>query len=82
SKYFLLSENGETVGGFYIWRSKTDAHEFYNSDCLAHLKNIFGVMPEITYFRSPLAIHNVHDADIKKSPKSYVEPIPGVYITS
>ena len=47
-KYFGYSEDGRTVVGIYLWRSKDDADAFYNAEWVAGVTSRWGVMPERT----------------------------------
>lgn len=58
-KYFLLSEDGETAGGVYLWESREQAEKLYTQDFIEHLQDRFGSVPVITWFDSPVVVDNV-----------------------
>ncbi len=59
-KYFLLSEDGKTAGGVYIWNSRKDAETFYNESFRLSIAEKFGSEPSVSYFESPVVIDNVY----------------------
>lgn len=61
-KYFLLSEDGQTIGGVYLWKTRQDAERFYNSDFKQFILTQFGCEPTITYFEAPVIVDNVVDS--------------------
>jgi hypothetical protein len=55
-KNFLLSEDGKTAGGCYLWTSREDAVAF-NEGCLREMvRSRFGVEARIEYFDCPLSV--------------------------
>lgn len=58
-KYYLLSEDGRTAGGAYLWRSRDDAEKFYNDDWKNFIMEKYGTEPSIQYFRSPVIVDNL-----------------------
>ncbi|MBF8270155.1 MAG: monooxygenase [Gammaproteobacteria bacterium] len=58
-KYFLLSEDGATAGGVYLWESREQAEQMYTRDWLNHLQSRFGSVPTVTWFDSPVVVDNV-----------------------
>lgn len=57
-KYFLLSEDGTTAGGVYLWNSREDADRFYTENFRLAIVEKFGSEPSITYFESPVIVDN------------------------
>ena len=58
-KYFLLSEDGATAGGVYLWESRQQAEQLYTQDFIDHLQERFGSVPTITWFDSPVVVDNM-----------------------
>lgn len=58
-KYYLLSEDGGTVGGAYLWKSKSDAEGFYTAAWKKFVLEKYGAEPVITYFHSPVVVDNL-----------------------
>jgi hypothetical protein len=57
-KYFLISEDGKTGGGAYLWESKEDAERVYTDQFKHAIAERFGSLPSITYFESPVVVDN------------------------
>ena len=58
-KYYLLSEDGGTVGGVYLWKSKEDAEKLYSQSWKNFIKEKYGAEPSIAYFHSPVVVDNL-----------------------
>jgi hypothetical protein len=58
-KYYLLSEDGETAGGVYLWNSREAAEHLYTDDWRAFIEQKYGTRPSITYFASPVIVDNL-----------------------
>jgi hypothetical protein len=58
-KYYLLSEDGQTAGGVYLWRSREDAERLYTGDWKAFIVEKYGSEPSVEYFASPVIVDNV-----------------------
>ena len=57
-KYYLISDDGLTAGGVYIWESKADAMKLYTADWEAFILEKYGSRPSVTYFESPVVVDN------------------------
>lgn len=64
-KYYLLSENGETVGGVYLWKSRDDAERLYTQGWKSFIKEKYGGEPTIVYFHSPVVVDNLTGEIVK-----------------
>ena len=58
-KYYLLSEDGSTAGGVYLWESREDAERLYTGDWQKFIFDKYGSKPSITYFESPVIVDNL-----------------------
>jgi len=58
-KYFLLSEDGKTGGGVYLWKSIEEARDFSEGVLRQMIKDKFHVDPSIEYYESPVIVDNV-----------------------
>jgi len=58
-KYYLLSEDGETAGGVYLWESREAAEKLYTDDWQAFIMQKYGMNPSVTYFDSPVIVDNL-----------------------
>ena len=58
-KYYLLSEDGGTVGGVYLWRSKKDAEGLYTKEWRDYARDKYGASPSVIYFECPVVVDNL-----------------------
>jgi len=58
-KYFLLSDDGATGGGVYLWASRQNARDFCEGTLRTMIKERFHVEPSIIYFDTPVVVDNV-----------------------
>jgi hypothetical protein len=69
-KYFLISEDGKTGGGVYLWKSMEQARSFSEGVLRPALRSKFQIEATIEYFEAPVVVDNVTaeiiaDADSK-----------------
>ena len=64
-KYYLLSEEGETAGGVYLWKSKENAERLYTQEWRSFIKEKYGAEQSIIYFHSPVVVDNLTREIIK-----------------
>ncbi len=64
-KYYLLSEDGGTAGGVYLWKSKEDAERLYTKEWKSFIREKYGADPSIGYFYSPVVVDNLTREIIK-----------------
>lgn len=57
-KVYVLSEDGRTAGGVYLWNSKADAQALYTDAWRTFVKEKYGTDPTVTYFSSPVVVDN------------------------
>jgi len=58
-KIYVLSQDGKTVGGVYLWKSKAQAEAMYTDAWRAFVRGKYGTEPTVTYFDSPVVVDNV-----------------------
>jgi hypothetical protein len=58
-KYYLVSQDGGTAGGVYLWKSKEDAERLYTEDWKKFIQDRYGSSPTITYFNCPVIVDNL-----------------------
>ena len=58
-KYYLLSEDGATAGGVYLWKSREAAEQLYTDDWKTFILHKYGTKPSVTYFDSPVIVDNL-----------------------
>lgn len=66
-KYYLLSEDGGTAGGVYLWKSKEDAAGLYTKEWEDVIRERYGAVPTVTYFDSPVVVDNQTNEIISES---------------
>jgi Putative mono-oxygenase ydhR len=58
-KYYILSEDGGTAGGVYLWKSRKEAESVYTKDWENFVRGKYGAPPSVKYFESPVVVDNV-----------------------
>lgn len=58
-KTYVLSQDGLTAGGVYLWNSKAEADALYTESWRAFVRGKYGTEPTLTYFESPVVVDNV-----------------------
>lgn len=58
-KCYILSEDGQTAGGIYLWKSRADAEAMYTESWREFVRGKYGTDPSVTYFESPVVVDNV-----------------------
>jgi hypothetical protein len=57
-KYYLLSDDGTTAGGVYLWRRREDAERMYTPEWREHISRTYGADPRVQYFETPVVVDN------------------------
>jgi hypothetical protein len=58
-KIYVLSQDGVTVGGVYLWNSRPEAEAMYTESWRSFVRETYGTDPTVTYFESPVVVDNV-----------------------
>lgn len=58
-KHYVLSEDGVTAGGVYLWNSRAEAEAMYTEAWRAFVRDKYNTEPSVTYFDSPVTVDNV-----------------------
>jgi Putative mono-oxygenase ydhR len=58
-KYFLLSQDGRTAGGVYLWQSQEDAELMYTGAWKRSIADKYGAEPSVVYYESPVIVDSV-----------------------
>lgn len=58
-KYYVRSDDGATVGGIYLWRSRADAQALYTEDWRKTVQAAYGAAPSITYLECAVVVDNL-----------------------
>ena len=65
-KHYVLSEDGQTAGGVYLWNSRQEAEAMYTEAWRSFVREKYGTDPIVTYFESPVTVDNVTQEVIAK----------------
>jgi hypothetical protein len=57
-KYYILSQDGMTAGGVYLWESKEDAAHLYTDEWKKFIFDKYGAQPSLIFFESPVIVDN------------------------
>jgi hypothetical protein len=58
-KVYLLSEDGRTAGGVYLWETRAAAERALDDEWRRRLVERYGAEPSVAYFASPVSVDNV-----------------------
>ena len=58
-KVYVLSQDGATAGGVYLWNSRAEADAMYTESWKAFVREKYGTDPSVTYFDSPVVVDNL-----------------------
>jgi hypothetical protein len=58
-KCYVLSEDGSTAGGIYLWNSRAEADAMYTESWKSFVREKYNTEPSVTYFDSPVVVDNV-----------------------
>ena len=57
-KYYVLSEDGASAGGVYLWQTRAAAEEAYSPEWASAIRQKYGSTPLVTYFETPVVVDN------------------------
>lgn len=66
-KYYLLSQDGGTAGGVYLWKSGKDAEGLYTKEWENFVREKYGAPPSVTFFESPVVVDNLTNEIVSDS---------------
>lgn len=58
-KNYLLTEDGGTVCGVYLWHNREDAEAMFTQEWYEFVKSRYGSEPTVTYFSTPVVVDNL-----------------------
>ncbi len=58
-KHYLLSQDGLSVGGIYLWESLDDAQAMYTPEWYRFVEEKYQTQASVTYFNSPVLVDNL-----------------------
>lgn len=67
-KYYVLSPDGGTAGGVYLWASREAAERLYTNEWKEFIRDKYGAEPSVTYFESPVVVDNAAGTIVTDTP--------------
>lgn len=64
-KYYLLSDDGTTAGGVYLFNSIDDAESLYTDEWKKYIADKYQGEPSFSYFEVPVVVDNLAGEVIK-----------------
>lgn len=61
-KYYIMTEDGRTAGGIYLWESKEKAQVWYNADWMKYMTEAWGEPPLLEYLDCPIVVDSARVA--------------------
>ena len=58
-KYYVLSQDGSTAGGIYLWNSRAEADALCTESWRTFVRDKYGTDPSVTYLDSPVVVDNL-----------------------
>lgn len=58
-KHYVISEDGSTAGGIYLWNSQAEADAMYTESWKFFVQEKYGTEPSVAYFDSPVVVDNI-----------------------
>ena len=58
-KSYVIAEDGNSVGGVYLWNSRAEAEAVFTEGWRAYVREKYNSEPSVTYFDSPVTVDNV-----------------------
>ena len=58
-KSYVVAEDGNSVGGIYLWNSRAEAEAVFTESWRAYVREKYNSEPSVTYFESPVTVDNV-----------------------
>jgi hypothetical protein len=58
-KHYVISDDGLSVGGVYLWNSRAEAEAIYTDAWRTFVRGKYNTEPVVTYFDSPVTVDNV-----------------------
>ncbi len=64
-KYYGIAEDGQTLVGIYLWKSKADAERFYTPDWVAMVTKRWGAAPLKQQWDTPMVVESAEQRLVK-----------------
>ena len=58
-KYYVLSQDGKTAGGIYLWNSQAEAEALYTESWKAFVREKYGCDPSVVSMDCPVVVDNL-----------------------
>ena len=63
-KQFLLSADGQTAGGVYLWEEQETARSFMQQRVAPMIRETYQVEPTMEFYQSPVLVENGEPQDV------------------
>ncbi|MBM9602889.1 YdhR family protein [Desulfopila inferna] len=70
-KYYFVSEDRNTAGGVYLWKSREEADCVYTEEWKAFVRGKYGNDPMIEYLECPVVVDNISNEIISDTATHY-----------
>lgn len=57
-KQYIVSDDGTTAGGNYLWQTRADAEALYTDEWRAFVRGKYGCEPSMTWYDCPVIVDN------------------------
>jgi hypothetical protein len=64
-KYYGIAEDGQTLVGIYLWKSKADAERFYTPDWIAMVTKRWAAAPLRQQWDTPMVVESAEQRLVK-----------------
>lgn len=58
-KYYIVSEDGKSAGGVYLWNSREEAERVYTEEWRQFVRGKYGADPILEYLECPVVVDNI-----------------------
>ena len=58
-KYYIMTEDGKTAGGIYLWETKAKAQAWYTDEWAKNMTAAWGQAPMLEYLDCPIVVDSV-----------------------
>jgi len=58
-KYYYLSNDGNTLGGVYLWNSRAEAEAMFDDNWRTTMRDKYKINPSVVHFDCPVAVDNL-----------------------
>ena len=74
-KTYVLSEDGASLGGIYLWNSRPEAEAMFTDSWRSFVREKYRTDPTVTYFESLVVVDNVARQILTDEQESAMLPV-------